>query len=327
MKHVKLVGTVGFAALLLAMPAIVRSDYYMHIVILMGIHIMLVCGINMIQGFAGCVTLGHHAFLGIGAYTAALLALRVGMPWWLDLILGAVMAAIIGLVIGAIALRLRGPYFVIITMAFAQIIGIIVLNWVDFTRGAMGLRGIPVPRIAIPGLINYEFQSKTPYYYLVLLLSSLAVFAVYRFANSRVGRATTAIRENRDLAESVGVNSTVYLIIPFVLATFLAGLAGGFYAHYVTFISPDLFRFSWMVSMLIMLISGGPGTIVGPLIGSLIFTMVPEWLRFAEQFRLPIFGLMLIVIVIFLPRGIYPSLQEWYVSLRERIGQESDAAD
>jgi branched-chain amino acid transport system permease protein len=317
MKIIKPVAIAGFVILLLAIPVIVRSDYYMHIAILTGLNIMLVCGVNMIQGYSGRVTLGHHAFLGIGAYTAALLALRLGTPWWLDMILAGVLAAIMGLIIGAITLRLKGPYFVIITLAFAQIIAIIVLNWVDFTNGAMGLRGIPVPRITIPGLIDYEFQSKTPYYYLIALLAVLAVYVVYRFAGARVGRAAVGIRENQDLAESVGINSTAYLIIPFVLATALAGLAGGFYAHYVTFISPDLFRFSWMVSMLIMLIAGGPGTILGPLIGALIFTLLPEWLRFAEQLRLPIFGLMLIAIVIFLPRGIYPTLQEWYASLRK----------
>ena len=319
MKYAKIVGAVALAVVLLGLPLVVESNYYMHIVILVGIYVVLTSGINMIQGYAGRVTLGHHAFLGVGAYTAALLSLRLGTPWWADLLLGGVVAALMGFVIGVITLRLKGSYFVIITLAFAQVIGIVVLNWVDFTRGAMGLGGIPKPHITIPGLVDYQFQSKTPYYYLILFLAVLSIYAVYRFAKSRVGRAAVAIRENQDLAESVGINTTAYLIIPFVLATFLGGLAGGFYAHYVTFISPDLFRFSWMVSMLIMLISGGPGTIAGPVIGCIVFTLLPEWLRFAEGWRLPIFGLLLMAIVIFMPRGIYPTLESRFASLRERL--------
>lgn len=318
MKNYKLLGLAAGLIALLILPLVVKDEYYLHILILTGINILLVSGINIVQGYSGRVSLGHQAFLGIGAYTSALFYLRLHTPWWLDLILAGVVAAAAGWIIGTITLRLRGPYFVIMTLAFSQAIGLIALNWVSFTRGAMGLGDIGVPEITIPGLVSVNFQSKAPFYYLILFLAGLAVYIMYRFANSRVGRAALAIRENQDLAESVGVNTTHYLITPFVIATFLAGLAGGFYAHYVTYINPDLFHFSWMVSMLIMLISGGPGTIVGPLIGSLIFTVLPEWLRFTQLLRLPIFGLMLMAVVIFLPRGIYPSLKQGFSLLVRR---------
>ena len=172
----------------------------------------------------------------------------------------------------------------------------------------MGLKNIQPPTLSLGSRVYYEFSSKTSYYYLILGLVSVTLYLCHRYVNSRFGRACMAIRENEPLAQSVGINAAKWGIVTFVLSTFLAGLAGSFYAHYVLFISPDLFGFSFTINMLLMLIIGGKGTMVGPVLGAVLFTIIPEYLRVADIYRLPIFGFILMLAVLFMPRGM---IQLW----------------
>jgi branched-chain amino acid transport system permease protein len=302
-----------FSAFLLALPFIIGSDYQKHILIMGGIYVILVSSLNLLIGYVGEISLGHTAFFGIGAYTSALLFLKLGVPFWLGLPAAGVMAGIFGFLIGYPTLRTRGPYFVIVTLAFCEILRLIFSNWISLTNGPMGLKNIQPPTIHLGGWVQYEFSSKDSYYYLILGLASISLYICYRYINSRYGRACMAIRENEPLAQSVGISAAKWGITTFILSTFLAGLAGSFYAHYVLFISPDLFGFSFTINMLLMLIIGGKGTMAGPVLGAVLFTIIPEYLRVAEIYRLPIFGILLMLAVIFMPRGL--------IQLREPISR------
>ncbi len=297
-----------FFAFLLTLPFFVGSDYQKHILIMGGIYVILVASLNLLIGYVGEISLGHTAFFGIGAYTSALLFLQMGIPFWLGLPAAGVVAGIFGFLIGYPTLRTRGPYFVIVTLAFSEILRLIFSNWISLTNGPMGLKNIQPPTLSLGGRVYYEFSSKTSYYYLILGLVSVTLYLCHRYVNSRFGRACMAIRENEPLAQSVGINAAKWGIVTFVLSTFLAGLAGSFYAHYVLFISPDLFGFSFTINMLLMLIIGGKGTMVGPVLGAVLFTIIPEYLRVADIYRLPIFGIILMLAVLFLPRGM---IQLW----------------
>lgn len=298
-----------FYLFLLILPLVIVSDYQKHILIVAGIYVILVSALNLLIGYLGEISLGHIAFFGIGAYTSALLSLKWGTSYWIGLPAAGITAGIFGFLIGYPTLRTRGPYFVIVTLAFSEILRLICNNWIPLTNGPMGLKNVRPPGLYLGTLIHYDFSSKNSYYYLILALVSFTLYVCYRFVNSRFGRACMAIRENEPLASSVGICASKWGIFTFVLSTFLVGLAGSFYAHYVLFISPDLFGFSLTVNMLFMLIIGGKGTLAGPVLGAILFTIIPEYLRVAEIYRLPIFGLLLMLAVLFVPQGMTQLLE------------------
>ena len=297
------------AALLLAVPILFRDPYVLHIAIYAGINVMLVSGLNLLVGYMGLLSLGHGAFWGLGAYASALLAVKLGISFWVGLPAGALLAALMSLLLGNLILRVRGHRFVIITIAFQEITRLVHYNWVELTNGQNGLSGVPSPVVAIPGLLEINFFAKENFYYLVLAFAALTVYVCYRLVGSHVGRALVAIRENENLAESVGVNTFRYSMIAFGAGAFFAGLAGSLYAHYSRYVSPDVFDFIHIVEMLIMILMGGRGTIAGPVVGAIIFTALPESLRFvglspaAQWFTL---GLILVVGILYVPEGIVP---------------------
>lgn len=308
----------GFAVFLLLLPLIIRDNYNMHLIIMSMIFIELAAGLNLIVGYVGQLSLGHAAFYGIGAYTSALFNLNLGVPFWEGMILAGGMAALIGFLLGYVTLRVRGHCFVLITIAFAEIFKLIHFNWVELTHGQMGLSDIHPPAIRIPGLGEMVFSSKAQYYYLALVLVAVTIYVSSRLVHSRLGRAFVGIRENEMLAESVGIDPFKYSMVAFVVGAFFAGIAGSFYAHYITFISPDLFSFSVTTTMIVMLVMGGKGTVVGPIVGAVIFTLLPEYLRIAEKLRLPIFGLILLVGIMYMPQGLIKVWENLLFKVRAR---------
>ena len=302
----------------LAFPLLVGNQYLLHIGIMVLLYAMLATSLNLIVGYVGEFSLGHTAFLGLGAYSAALLSLRLGLPAWATIPLAGVISALFGVLIGAITLRLRGPYFVIITLAFAEVLRLIANNWVDFTNGPMGLSGVAQPALLADAS---PLMAKRFYFYLALALTAVSLYLAYRFVYSNNGRAAVTVRENRFVAQSVGIRPFVYAMRAFVLGAFLAGLAGGFYAHYITFVGANVFGFAFMVSMIIMVLIGGKGTLIGPLLGALLVTLLTEYLRELQELRLSLFGLLVMAVVLFLPNGLMGFLNQ----RRER--NHSDQAD
>lgn len=284
----------------LAVPLVLPNEYAIHIAVLIVFSVMLATSFNLIVGYVGEFPLGHTAFLGIGAYTAALLSSKLGAPFHLTIAAAAVIAALFGLVIGAITLRLRGPFFVIVTLCFAEVLRLVANNWVALTNGPMGISGIAKPAWASTGDVLWQ---KTSIYYAGLLLAAFALYVSYRFVYSNLGRAAIAVRENRFVAQSVGIWPFYFGLVTFVLAAGISGLAGGFYAHYVSFVGPEVFGFSFMISMIIMVLAGGKGTLVGPVLGAVMVVLMEEYLRDFKDLRFSIFGLILIAVVLFVPQG------------------------
>jgi branched-chain amino acid transport system permease protein len=287
-----------------AYPLVIRDTYMMHMAILIGIYILLAISINLLLGYTGQLSLGHSAFFGVGAYVSSLVFLNLKMPMFVGMALAPVATGILGWIISKLAFRLRGAYFVIMTIGIAETLKLVGLNWVELTKGPMGLTDIGTSVISLGGLGVIDFSRKVPYYYLIFLLVLLCLFVQYRLVNSTFGRAFVSIRENEDLAESVGINSYKYLVIVVVISAAIAGVAGSLYAHYVSFVDPGVFGFFVSVNAVMTVIGGGQGTLVGPIIGAILFTLIPEWLRVFGEARMAVYAVVVIFIVIFMPKGI-----------------------
>jgi len=293
-----LLSLMGLAAVL---PLFVSDQYMLHIAIMVLFFAVLASSLNLVVGYVGEFSLGHTAFLGTGAYTAAILSTQYGWPLWATIPTAGALAALVGVVIGVLTLRLQGPFFVIVTLSFAEVLRLIADNWIGLTNGPMGIAGVPQPEWLTQAS---NLAAKQFYYGLAWALLALTLYMSFRFVYSNAGRAAVAVRENRYVAQSIGIRPLNYTMLALVLGAALSGMAGGFYAHYISFVGPEVFRFAFMVSMIIMVLIGGKGTLVGPLIGALLVTFLEEYLREAKELRLSIFGLAVIAIVLFLPRGL-----------------------
>jgi branched-chain amino acid transport system permease protein len=292
-------------------PAWVWNPYHLHTLIMAGIFGVLALSLNLLLGYTGQLSLGHAAFFGIGAYATGLLTVKLEWSPWIGLLAATLLPALAGWGIGRLALKLRGAYFVLLTISFAGVVSLVSVNWMDLTNGPLGLPGVPPVELAIPGLLDLSLRTKSAYYYLVLAAVVLAYVLCRALVRSRVGRALVALRENETLAESVGIDPTHYLVLAATISAAMAGAAGGLYAHYTRFVSPEVFLFSYTVTMVIMVVAGGKGTLAGPLVGAVIFTVLPEALRALTswQWQMLLYGVLLIAVLFFMPRGIVPALQ------------------
>ena len=321
--------------ILLTIPLWLQDQYILHILITTGIFIIAAMSLNLLLGYTGQLSLGHVAFFGIGAYASALTTLGfdvelfgfrvVHQPWpaIVGLFVGMVAAGISGYVIGRLSFKVRGAYFVIVTISFAEVTRLVALNWVELTQGPLALTNIPPYTLGFPGLGDYTLWNKTAYYYLVVAVGLAAYFVIARLVGSRVGRAMIALKENETLASSVGIDVTRYLVLAAVVSAAMAGGAGSLYAHYLKIIDPDIFLFIYTVTMVIMVITGGKGTLAGPIVGGIIFGFLPVILRpfAAPAVQWILYGGLMIAIVFVLPQGIVPALERsianWASSARK----------
>lgn len=283
----------------LLLPLVIKTTYIIHIAIMVGIYGILALGLEIVLGLTGLFSLGHAAFFGMGAYTSALLSLKLGLNFFVTLIISMIFTALFGIAIGFPALRLKGDYLAIATLGFGEIFRILLINWDKLTRGPMGLPGIPRPEI-----LGFKFATRIPYYYFILLFFILAFFIAWQIPNTFLGRAFKAIRDDEDAASFMGIDITKHKLIAFALGGFFAGFAGSFYAHYITFISPDTFLFQDSSLMLAMVFLGGAGTIIGPVVGAAIMTLLPEILRFLVEWRMLVVGVLMVAMMIYRPEGI-----------------------
>jgi branched-chain amino acid transport system permease protein len=309
MKRLGLLVLLGVAV---AAPAWVWNPYHLHTLIMAGIFAVLALSLNLLLGYTGQLSLGHAAFFGIGAYATGLLTVKLEWSPWLGLVAAIALPAATGWAIGRLALKLRGAYFVLLTISFAGVVSLVSVNWMDLTNGPLGLPGVPPIEIALPGLPALSLRAKGAYYELVLAAVALCYLVCFALVHSRIGRALIALRENETLAESVGIDGTHYLVLAATVSAAMAGLGGGLYAHYTRFVSPEVFLFSYTVTMVIMVVAGGKGTLAGPIVGAVIFTVLPEALRAVAswQWQMLLYGMLLIAVLFFMPRGIVPALRE-----------------
>ena len=310
---IKKVGIVLAVAAALAFPQLGLKNYYLHIAVLSLLHILLALGLNLIAGYAGQLSLAHAAFYGIGAYTTALMTLNQHWSFWLAAPIGAVVAGLVAVAIGLPTLRLKGPYFVISSMGFGEIVRLIFLNWQSVTRGPNGLPGIPAPDPINLGFVKLTFESRMESYYLILFVLFGVLILYYNLVNSRIGRALRAIRNDYIAAQVMGIHIAFYRILAFAGGAALAGLTGALYSGYIRFISPDTFTSGESINILIMMVIGGMGTIVGPIIGAVAITYLLETMRVFAEYRLVIYGLLMFVVILYMPQGVAGMLESlWH---------------
>jgi branched-chain amino acid transport system permease protein len=275
--------------------------YYLRIIILIGINIILALGLNLITGVTGQLSMGHAGFMSIGAYTAAILTMQFGLPFWMALLAGASLAAFFGFIIGIPTLRLEGDYLAMVTIGFAEIIRVFFLNFEPGGK-AVGLYGMP--------------QHTT--FTIVWVLVIIVILLNAKLLDSRTGRAFYAIRENEIAAQASGINTTRFKVLAFTVGSFLGGLGGGLYAHYMSYIAPQDFAFMKSIEILNMVVLGGMGSIPGTILGTIILTIAPEMLRIVADYRLLFYGALLVILMIFRPNGllgdvrIYDIRKRWF---------------
>ena len=321
-------GTAALLAFLISIPLWVGNLYVLHVLIVTGIFTIAAMSLNLLLGYTGQLSLGHVAFFGIGAYVSSLVSLGFSVhlapdwlvtlnpqPVWFAMLWAIAISGFCGWAIGRISFKVRGAYFVIVTISFAEVVRLVALNWDELTNGPMALNNIPPLSLSIPGVIDFSFIGKVPNYYLVLAAAIVAYVVIARLVHSQAGRAMIALRENEPLAMSVGIEVTRYLVLSAVVSAAIAGMAGALYAQYIQIVDPNIFLFIYTVTMVIMVVVGGKGTLAGPIVGGMIFGLLPEGLRSLEippELQWVAYGVLMIVIVSIMPSGIVPALARWW---------------
>jgi len=281
-------------------------EYVLHVLVIAGIYVILAESLNLVVGFAGIPAMGHAAFSCIGAYTSALLALRFGVSPFLGMFAGAIMGGLLGLVVAYPALRLKGDYLALATFGAGIIVYSVAKNWMGLTRGPMGLPGIPPFRIG-----GSEVNSPWSYLILVAVMAALVVWACRNITRSPFGRNLKSVREDETAAVALGKDTASLKLVAFVSGAFFAGIAGSLYAHYITFIDPSSFTTMESITILLMVIFGGLGSISGAVVGAVVLVVLPEALRFvglpssvAAPLRQMLYGLLLVLLMLWRPQGI-----------------------
>ncbi len=298
----------------IALPPILKntgSAYIIRILGLTGLTMILALGLNIVVGFLGLLDLGFMAFYAIGAYSMALLS-KTGMGFWPSLLLCVLITMAFRLSVGAPVLRLRGDYLAIVTLGFGEITRIVLNNWDSLTNGPKGLSLLTMERMKPIVFLRWPISSNTDFYYLILGFLLFFLLVCWRLENSRVGRAWVAIRENEMAARLLGIELTRMKLIGFAASAAFAAVAGGIYARWENFVTPESFTFWESVMLVTMVVVGGMGSIPGVLLGTGIVVLVPEVLRniLGSEFvswRYLIFGIALVLIAIFRPQGIFPN--------------------
>ena len=297
--------TYAFLVFFLIILPLFLNDYYVDIMTLTGMYIVLALGLNIVVGQAGLLNLGYVAFYAIGAYTYAILSTTIGLSFWSGLIAGGLVAALFAVLLGMPILRLRGDYFAIVTLGLGEITRIVLNNWSALTGGPNGISKIGRPMIA-----GYELHRTLDFYYLILVIVIITVFALHRLIASRIGRAWIAIREDEIAAEAMGVNTFQLKLLAFVLASALAGVVGVFFSAKMAFVSPESFTFFESVLILCMVVLGGMGSIAGIILGALLLVMLPEIFRDFQDYRMLAFGIALVLMMVFRPQGLLGAVKK-----------------
>jgi branched-chain amino acid transport system permease protein len=287
------------AILLLTIPKFVSSAYALHTIITIIIYIPLVLAQNLITGFTGMLTMGQAAFYGLGAYTSALLVMKLGVPWPIAFLAAGLVTAVFGVVVGVPCLRVGSDYLTLMTIGFGVIFSAFATNWVQVTRGSMGIPGVPPASIG-----PIVFNTLPKQYYLFLAIAALCYFFMYRLTRSRIGRALTAIREDEIAASTLGINLAYYKVLAFAFGALWAGFAGSMLAHSLAFVGPQSFTLDESLLQVQMAILGGFGSLPGSVLGAIILISLPQIFQDIFQFRMLINGILLLILMAWRPQGI-----------------------
>jgi branched-chain amino acid transport system permease protein len=282
-----------------ALPLLVRGDYYLSILVFMGLNSLIVMGLSMLMGYAGQISLGHAAFYGIGAYCTGVLTTHFGYSIYPAFLAGILLSVLVAIIVGIPALRLKGHYLAVATLGIGEIVFIIFNELIEFTGGPSGLSNIPGIHLG-----NFQFNSSFRFYYLVWGINLLALFFSLNIIHSRVGRALRSMHGSETAASAMGVNLSLLKIQVFVLSAVFASIAGSLYAHFVSFISPNNFGLMVSIMFLMMGVIGGIHNIWGALLGASLLTFLPEYLRVFNQYDILIYGAILLAILLFMPQGL-----------------------
>ena len=289
-------GAIGLA-LLLAVPAFLKN-YGIYLFSYWAIYVIANMGLNLTVGYAGQKSLGHAAFFGIGAYSVAIL-MKAGFSFWLGLPLAALSCFVIGLGLGFPALRVQTIYLAFATLGFNTAIWLVMRNEEWLTGGTFGINGV-----GRPGLFGFSLDGNLAYYYFIVAVALMLGALLWGLLRSPWGKAFTALRDNPIRAESLGVNIQAYTLLSFAIGAVYAGVAGALFASLVQFVEPAPFAVGASIMMYLMVVVGGPGYFFGPLLGSAVGVLLPEWLRFAQGWYLFVFGVAVILLMLWLPDGL-----------------------
>ena len=306
MKFLKGNYFLAFLVLLALLVAVVENAFVLHLLIMVFTSIALGLAWNIIGGYGGQLSFGHAAFYGIGAYTSTMLFVHLGVTPWLGMIAGGILAVVASLVLGMPCFRLRGTYFTLATIAFAEVLRILVVYFKEFTGGSIGI----VLKFNA-GFLNLMFKNREPFAYIALGFMALTYYLSVWIENSRLGYYLTALKENEDGARALGINTYRCKLVALMLSAFLTALIGSFFAQYLTFIEPESeFSLGLSIGMTLAVMIGGIGTALGPVIGAFIITPLQELLRIYisgeyQGLQHIIYGIVLVVVVICIPQGVY----------------------
>ncbi|RZB33960.1 MAG: branched-chain amino acid transport system permease protein [Desulfobacteraceae bacterium Eth-SRB2] len=302
---------ISLGILFLIFPLVVHSHYYQHLVIIIFMWVVIGSSWNLLAGYTGQVSFGHAIFFGVGAYTAGIFASKLGISAWWGMAFGGIFSMLVGLFVGWVCFRLRGPYFALATLAGGEIIRLIATNWESLTDGMVGI------------LIIQSFKSKLSYYYIALALALACIYTIRIIMKSKWGYYFVSIREDEDAAASLGINTTLYKNVSLLISSFFTGMAGAFYMNYMAFIDPEVVFSLHYISIMAILVGivGGVATIWGPAVGAFVmvglqetfrssfFGLAPKWISQAHAL---VFGLLVIFVIMFLANGIvgdYPKIK------------------
>lgn len=307
-----------FFLLVLATPALLGHNYYyLSILTMAGIIAIIVLGLNLLLGFAGQISLGHGAFFGIAAYTTALLTATYEMPLLVGMVSGVALTALVALVIGMPVLKLKGYYLAVATLGFGLIVYIFFNKAIALTGGPSGFVGIPPLEVA-----GFAFDSDLSFFYLVWSVVVLVLLISMNLIHSRVGRALMALHASDKAAQSMGINIVRYKLFVFVLSAIFAGIAGVLYAHYLNFVAPSSFGFHFSVQLITMVVLGGMASLWGGIAGTVFLTVMPEFLRSYQNLEVIIYGLILILCMMFLPQGLAGGISKLFALACGRIRRD-----
>ncbi|HSB07194.1 MAG TPA: branched-chain amino acid ABC transporter permease [Thermodesulfobacteriota bacterium] len=290
-------------------PPFFLSQYWLHAMIISLFYVMMASSWNLIAGYTGQISFAHAAFSGVGAYASGMLAVNLGVPPWLGVLIGAGVAALLGLGLGYLCIRMGGIYLSLTTLGFSEILRIIITNEDQWTRGTMGLQ--------VPGF--FTEYSKASYYYLFLAVTILFLILIHKIIHSEMGLTFRAVLNDEMAASSTGINTIRVRVLAFTVSSAMAGLAGGLYGHYLMLITPDIPSLGQMFLVLAMAVIGGMGSFAGPILGSFVLEILSEYIRVYGEYHVLLFGLVALTVARFAPEGIMGILDK-RLRLRPRLG-------